>query len=108
CIKRSIESKTLIIVQNTLDEVNKSSGSRSYINGMTPQTESGSQICFPILHPTSNEVIYILTVSCNKPNSFRTEDLEFYQWLLGVFTQRLLLEIPLDILKQNFQRENSH
>ena len=108
CIKRSIESKTLIIVQNTLDEVNKSSGSRSYINGMTPQTESGSQICFPILHPTSNEVIYILTVSCNKPNSFRTEDLEFYQWLLGVFTQRLLLEISLDILKQNFQRENSH
>jgi len=108
CIKRSIESRTLIIVENATAELNKNSSSRCYINGMTPLNESGSQICFPILHPITNEVIYVLTVSCNKQNSFKNEDFEFYQWLLGVFTQRLLLEISLEILKNNFQRENSH
>lgn len=108
CIKRTIETKTLIIVENTSEELNKNSNSRCYINGMTPSNESGSQICFPILHPLTNEVIYVLAVSCNKPNSFKKTDLEFYQWLLGVFTQRLLLEISLEILKNNFQRENSH
>lgn len=108
CIKRSIENKTLIIVENTSEEVNKSSNSRCYINGMTPEIESGSQICFPILHPLTNEVIYVLAVSCNRVNSFKNEDFEFYQWLLGVFTQRILLEISLEILKNSFQRDNNH
>lgn len=108
CIKRSIESKTLIIVDDTSAETQKNSSTRSYINGMTPDNERGSQLCFPILHPITNDVIYILAVSCNKSNSFKNNDFEFYQWLFGVFTQRLLLEISLDILKTKFEEEAEH
>src|SRR5690606_4158520 len=51
CIKRSIESKTLIIVQNATAELNKNSSSRCYINGMTPLNESGSQNMLPYFTP---------------------------------------------------------
>lgn len=108
CIKRCIESKTLIIVEDTFRETKKPSATKNYIKGKTPDNESGSQICYPILHPLTNEVIYVIAVSCNKSQSFKQIDLEFYKWLLGVFAQRLLVEISLDILKQKFHEENSH
>lgn len=108
CIKRSIESKTVIIVEDTFIEVTKSSPSRNYIKGKTPENESGSQICYPILDPLTNEVIYVITVSCNKVQSFKMDDLEFYKWLLGVYAQRLLVEISLDILKQKFLEETNN
>lgn len=108
CIKRSIESKTVIIVEDTFAEVAKPSTSRNYVKGKTPENESGSQICYPILDPLTKEVIYVITVSCNKAQSFKIEDLEFYKWLLGIYAQRLLVEISLDILKQKFLVETNN
>lgn len=108
-IMRALESKSMVIVSDTVKEFNKpNKDQRNFVKGSSGPKEDGSILTFPILCPNTREAIYVLSILAKQKNCLETKNKDLYFWIIDIFLSRLLLEHHLMLLKSNEVNENEN
>ena len=95
----AIKNKKIIVVESIKKEANKNNP-RFVVTDQSRADEDGSLICFPIIHPATNKVQFVLSIACAKPRHFAASKLLLYRDILGHFALRINLEYSLLLLKE--------
>ena len=101
CVSSAIRTKSIVVVQDIQKEIKKrTKGERRFMKGNTQPTDQGSQLCFPIIHASSGNVEYVLSIAGNKRDCLIEEHAELYAWILEHFVLRISLEHNLVLLRE--------
>lgn len=101
CVSYAIKTKSIVVIQDIQKELSKrTKNQRRFMKGNTQRSDQGSQLCFPIIHPSSSSVEYVLTIAGNKKDCLIEKHAELYAWVLEHFVLRLSLEHNLILLKE--------
>lgn len=100
-VMRSIKAKSPILVEDIAKELNiKNKEKRRFLKCYTLEGEDGSQLCYPIIHPATNKVEYVITIAGNKRLSLEEKHLPLYTWLIDHYAMRVSLEHSLLLIKE--------
>ena len=95
-------------IKNQLDNENKNfraakiknKENRRFLKFNTVDGEDGSQLCYPIIHPATGKVVYVITVAGDKKLCLAEKYLPLYTWLIDHFAMRISLEHSLLLIKE--------
>ena len=100
-VMRSIKAKSPILVEDIAKELKlKNKDKRRFLKCNTVEGEEGSQLCYPIIHPATNKVEYVITIAGNKKLCLEEKHLPLYTWLIDHFAMRVSLEHSLLLIKE--------
>lgn len=100
-VSQCIKNKSLVIVEDIQKELNKrTKKERRYIKGNTQETDEGSQLCYPLIHPATGKVEYVFTIAGNRSGCLIEKYSELYAWVIRHFAVRVSLEHSLLIVKE--------
>ncbi len=100
-VMHAIKNKSIIVVADIQAELNKKSKAiRRFVKSNTQESDQGSQLCYPVVHPATGDVEYVITIAGNKKDSLVENYAELYTWIIEHFSLRLSLEHSLLILKE--------
>ncbi len=107
-VSHSIKSKSLVVVDDIQKELaaKKSKGERRFLRGNTQDGDDGSQLCYPIIHPASGEVEYVVTIAGDKAKCLKGAYGEIYSWVIRHFAVRMILEHSLLMLREKANGTN--
>lgn len=94
-----VRERQIVIVEDVRREAQKPRSKRRYVAGQDGN-EEGSQICYPVHHPPTNTIPYVIAVAANRKAYFSVKKKELYVWIMRHFALRLELEHSLLILKR--------
>jgi hypothetical protein len=98
----SIKAKTPILVEDIAKELKiRNKDKRRFLKCNTTEGEEGSQLCYPIIHPATGKVEYVITIAGNKRLCLEEKHLPLYTWLIDHFAMRVSLEHSLLLIKKN-------
>lgn len=99
-VMRSIQAKTPILVEDIAKELKiKNKDNRRFLKCNTREGEDGSQLCYPIIHPATNKIEYVITIAGDKKLCLEEKHLPLYKWLIDHFAMRVSLEHSLLLIK---------
>ncbi len=100
-ISRCIKKKQLVVVDDIQKALRSSKGNKkNFVRGSTQPGDSGSQLCFPIIHSATKRVEYVLCIAGDKEGCLMNKHSDLYAWILGHFAMRISMEHSLLILKE--------
>jgi hypothetical protein len=100
-VMRSIKAKAPVLVEDIAKELKiKTKDKRRYIKFNTQDGEDGSQLCYPIIHPATKNIEYVITITGNTKLFLEEKHLPLYTWLIDHFAMRVSLEHSLLIIKE--------
>ncbi|WP_368571303.1 hypothetical protein [Acinetobacter haemolyticus] len=104
-ISQCIQHKELKIVSDVKKEIQKQKKKkqnhvRLYEKGATSESESWSQLCYPIRSISTKRVIYVVTIAAKDKGFFKENERDDYKWILDHIGNRLAIEHSLKELKQ--------
>lgn len=100
-VSHAIKNKSIVVVENIGKELQKKSkDDRRYLQGSSKPSDQGSQLCYPITHPSTGEIEYIITIAGDKTKCLEEKYSALYGWILDHFSLRISLEHSLLILKE--------
>lgn len=100
-VMNSIRSKRTVIVEDINKEVKKrKKQDRRYLKLHNRDDEQGSQLCYPVVDPSTREVVLVLTIAGDKQCCLREKHLELYEWIIDHYSVRLTLEHRLYLLRE--------
>jgi len=106
-VMRSIKAKSPVLVEDIARELKlKNKEKRRFLKYNTVDGEEGSQLCYPIIHPATNKVEYVITIAGNKKLCLEEKHLPLYTWLIDHFAMRVSLEHSLLLLKEKANENN--
>jgi hypothetical protein len=88
----AIRNRCTVVVENLQHELAKVPSAQRFIAGRPGSTVCGSQLCFPVLDVRSQRAIYVVSVSGSVAGSIQEAHTDLLQWVIGHFSQRILLE----------------
>lgn len=101
-VMRCIKAKSSVLVEDIAKEITvKSKKNRRYLKCNTKDGENGSQLCYPIIHPTTGKIVYVITIAGNKKCCLPEKHLPLFEWIIEHYALRINLEHSLFILKEN-------
>lgn len=95
CIKR----RDIVIIEDTLKESKKQKGRAFLSTNPEDSDDEGSIICYPVIQPVSDNIVYVLSVYVNKKGYFTTKKKALYKKVFEHFALRMRLENSLTQLK---------
>lgn len=71
--------------------------------------DSGSLICYPVIHKSTREVPFVISIHCDEKNYFKQDNefVEIYKLTLERFALRLSVEYSLLLLKETICEQNN-
>lgn len=100
-VSHAIQNKSIVVVEDIRKELQKKSKEeRRYVQGSSRPGDQGSQLCYPITHPATGEVEYVITIAGDKRKCLEEKYSDLYVWILEHFSLRIGLEHSLLILKE--------
>ena len=100
-VMRSIKAKTPVLVEDIAKELNiKNKDKRRYLKCNTVEGEDGSQLCYPLIHPATGKVEYVITIAGDRKLCLAEKHLPLYTWLIDHFAMRVSLEHSLLLIKE--------
>ena len=100
-VMQSIKAKTPVLVEDIAKELKiKNKENRRFLKFNTVDGEDGSQLCYPIIHPATGKVVYVITVAGDKKLCLAEKYLPLYTWLIDHFAMRISLEHSLLLIKE--------
>jgi hypothetical protein len=100
-VMQSIKTKTPVLVEDIAKELKiKNKDNRRFLKFNTAAGEDGSQLCYPIIHPATGKVAYVITVAGDKKLCLAEKHLPLYTWLIDHFAMRISLEHSLLLIKE--------
>jgi len=100
-VSRCIKSRSIIVVDDIQKELaKKTKKERRFMKGNVQESEQGSQLCYPLIHPATGDIEYVITIAGNRTNSLIEKYSELYAWIINHFALRVSLEHSLLIMKE--------
>lgn len=100
-VSRAIKNKAIVVVDDIQEELSKNNKKeRRFLKSNTQPNDEGSQLCYPIVHASTGEIEYVLTIAGNKKLCLLSKYSELYAWIIDFFATRISLEHSLLILKE--------
>lgn len=100
-VSHAIKNKSIVVVEDIAKELQKKSkDERRYVQGSSKPSDQGSQLCYPIIHPATGEIEYIITIAGDKTKCLEEKHAALYGWILEHFSLRIDLEHSLLLLKE--------
>jgi hypothetical protein len=94
-----LRNKRILVIEDLQREAKK--GKRAmFVNFSDDPNESGSLICYPIVHGATNDIPYVITVMADINKYFRREETDYYKWIFKHFALRINLEHSLFLIKE--------
>lgn len=94
-----LKNKSIVIIEDVQKEALKTKNRNFIITRDDAKTEEGSLVCYPVIHSTTNEVAYILSIYANKKCYFTKQRKPIFENFLQRFALRISLEHSLSLLK---------
>lgn len=99
-VMHAIRAKAPVVVEDIAKELNKKTkDKRRYLKCNTREGEDGAQLCYPIIHPATGRVEYVITIAGDKKCCLLERHLALYEWIIEHYALRIALEHSLLILK---------
>jgi hypothetical protein len=99
-VSQCIKSRSIIVVDDIQKELNKKTKQeRKFVKGNTQDSDQGSQLCYPLIHPATGQIEYVFTIAGNRSNSLIIKHAELYAWIINHFAVRISMEHSLLIMK---------
>jgi len=100
-VSRCIKARSIIVVENITKELSKKTkGERRFMKGNFQDGEEGSQLCYPVIHPATNNIEYVITIAGNRTSCLVEKHAELYAWVIEHFAMRITMEHSLLILRE--------
>jgi len=100
-VSRCIKARSIIVVENVAKELaKKTKGERRFMKGNFQEGDEGSQLCYPVIHPATNCVEYVITIAGNRASCLVEKHAELYAWVIEHFAVRITMEHSLLILRE--------
>jgi hypothetical protein len=100
-VSHCIKTKAIVVVEDIQKELKvKNKSDRRFLKSNTTDTDQGSQLCFPIIHASTGEIEYVITLAGNKSHCLKEDFIPLYTWILKHFAVRISMEHSLLILKE--------
>ncbi|SFU07517.1 hypothetical protein SAMN04487870_3382 [Pseudoalteromonas sp. DSM 26666] len=100
-VSHAIKSKSIVVIENIQKELEKKAKSdRRFMKGNIQDNENGSQLSYPIIHPATGEVEYVITIAANREDSLKDKYKELYSWIINHFAVRIAMEHSLLLMKE--------
>lgn len=100
-VSHAIKSKSVIIIESIQKELaKKSKRDRMFMKGNIQDNEEGSQLSYPIIHPSTGNVEYVITIAGNRNYCMKKKHAELYSWVINHFSVRITMEHSLLIIKE--------
>ncbi|HFD31104.1 MAG TPA: hypothetical protein ENJ28_00120 [Gammaproteobacteria bacterium] len=100
-VMHSIKNKSIITIQDIQSELSKrNKDKRRFVKSNTQPNDQGSQLCYPIVHPATGNVEYVITIAGNKKDCLIEKHTELYAWVIEHFSLRISLEHSLLVMKE--------
>ena len=97
---RAKKYKKIIIIPNIAKNLKKNAKHKKYYVVVEGSDKNGSMIVYPIHHHGLNDIVYCLSVYCNRANYFVDDNHESYKNIFEKFSKRIILEHSLKMLKE--------
>jgi len=100
-VSQCIKTKSIIVVDDIQKELSKKTKKeRRFIKGSTQDSDNGSQLCYPLIHPATGKIEYVITIAGNRSGCLKEKHIELYDWIIKHFAVRVSLEHSLLIMKE--------
>lgn len=100
-VSQCIKSRSIIVIDDIQKELTKKTKKeRKFVRGNTQDSDQGSQLCYPLIHPATGQVEYVFTIAGNRANSLISKHAELYAWVINHFAVRISMEHSLLIMKE--------
>ncbi|MCP3922748.1 MAG: hypothetical protein GY714_09210 [Desulfobacterales bacterium] len=96
-VSNSIKNRSIIVVEDIQKEMIKK---ERYIKGNTQKFENGSQLCYPIIHMSTGNIEYVISIAGNRSRCLKEKHIELYKWIIKQFAMRISMEHSLLIMKE--------
>jgi hypothetical protein len=107
-VSRCIKSRSIIVIDDIQKELaKKSKKDRRFIKGNVQESEEGSQLCYPLIHPATGQVEYVVTIAGNRKECLIEKHEELYAWIINHFSVRISMEHSLLIMKEKADEQQS-
>lgn len=100
-VMKAIKAKSPILVEDIAKELKiKNKDKRRFLKCNTTEDEDGAQLCYPIIHPATGVIEYMITIAGDKKLCLEEKHLPLYVWLIEHFAMRISLEHSLLLIKE--------
>ncbi len=100
-VSRCIKTRSLIVIDNIQKELTKKTKKeRRFVKGNVQESEEGSQLCYPVIHPATGNVEYVITIAGNRADCLVEKCAELYDWIIKQFAVRISIEHSLLLMKE--------
>lgn len=100
-VSQCIKARSIVVIDNVQKEISKKSkNERRFMKGNLQHTENGSQLCYPLIHPATGEIEYVVTIAGNRASCLVEKHAELYAWVIEHFAVRICLEHSLLMMKE--------
>jgi len=102
-ICQAVKRRDLIIIGDREAESKRTFGRRHV--SRDDSYETGSLLCFPVIHHYSDSVPYAITIVADKVGYFQENKREMYNWIMKHFDLRIGLEHSLKLIKKTVSKD---
>ncbi|MFT5721858.1 MAG: hypothetical protein ACI9W6_002176 [Motiliproteus sp.] len=100
-VSQCIKARSIVVINDVQKElVKKTKKERRFMKGNLQESEEGSQLCYPLIHPATGKVEYVITIAGNRAECLTEKHSELYAWIINHFAVRVSLEHSLLIMKE--------
>lgn len=105
-VSQCIKSRSIVVVDDIQKELSKKTKKqRRFVRGNTQDDDQGSQLCYPLIHPATGKVEYVVTIAGNRTNCLVARHSELYAWVISHFAVRLSVEHSLLMMKEKVDEQ---
>lgn len=97
----AFRTKKIFIVSDIEAELKRPEAKRKYVATGNAKDDSGSIICYPVMHNPTRQIAFVISIHCDERNYFKPEFAEIYRLSLERFELRISLEYSLMLIKEN-------
>ena len=81
----AIRAKSPVVVEDIAKELRKKTKEkRRYLKCNTREGEEGAQLCYPVIHPTTGRVEYVITIAGDKKCCLLERHQALYEWIIDL------------------------
>lgn len=99
-ILTAYRNKKIVVIESIKNELQKPVSKRRFVDAGNDGDNTGSLICYPVLHSETDTIPYVISIHCDEDKYFKNQFSELYQHSLQRFALRLSLEHSLYLLKE--------
>ena len=97
-IMHAINDRNMVIVEDIVKEIQNPKP--RYLKNGSHHPTNGSLLCYPIIHPVTQQIEYVLTIAGDQKGCLAEKHAPLYSWVLRYYVSRIQLEHSLLIIKQ--------